>query len=62
MGLAFSTSAFLVHAGRQARYYSALVAGSTLCGLAIWNAWRRGRTIDHALVGLAVGWARGAPG
>jgi len=55
MGLAFSISAFLVDAGRQARYYSALVAGSTLCGLAIWNAWRRGRAGDHALVGLAVG-------
>ena len=55
MGLAFATSAFLVEAGRQARYYSALVAGSTLCGLAIWNAWRRGRTSDHALVGLTVG-------
>lgn len=55
MSTAFAVSAFLVDIGRQARYYSALVAGTTVCGLAIWHAWRRGRLIDHALVGLAVG-------
>ena len=57
IALAFAvvTSNFFVYAGRQARYYSATLAGSTLCGLAIWNAWRRGRLSDHALAGLAVG-------
>ena len=55
MAFAMATSDFFVYAGRQARYYSASVAGSTLCGLAIWNAWRRGRLSDHALAGLAVG-------
>ena len=55
MAFAVATSDFFVRAGRQARYYSAAVAGNTLCGLAIWNAWRRGRLVDHALAGLAVG-------
>jgi hypothetical protein len=55
MAFAVATSDFFVYVGRQARYYSASVAGSTLCGLAIWNAWRRGRLSDHALAGLAVG-------
>ena len=52
---AAATSNFFVDAGRQARYYSATLAGGTICGLAIWNAWRRGRLFDHALAGLAVG-------
>ena len=52
---AAATSDFFVDAGRQARYYSATLAGGTICGLAIWNAWRRGRLSDHALAGLAVG-------
>jgi hypothetical protein len=55
LAFAVATSDFFVDAGRQARYYSASVAGSTICGLAIWNAWRRGRLSDHALAGLAVG-------
>ncbi len=55
LAFAVATSDFFVYAGRQARYYSASVAGSTICGLAIWNAWRRGRLFDHALAGLAVG-------
>jgi hypothetical protein len=55
MAFAVATSDVFVRAGRQARYYSAALAGSTLCGLAIWNAWRRGRLSDHALAGLAVG-------
>jgi hypothetical protein len=50
-----ATSDFFVDAGRQARYYSASIAGGVVCGLAIWNAWRRGRLSDHALAGLAVG-------
>ena len=52
---AAATSNFFVYAGRTARYYSATLTGSTLCGLAIWNAWRRGHLYDHALAGLAVG-------
>ena len=55
LGIAAATSDFFVSAGRQARYYSATNAGNAVCGLAIWNAWRRGRLFDHALAGLAVG-------
>jgi hypothetical protein len=55
LAFAVASSDFFVYAGRQARYYSAAVAGSTLCALAIWHAWHRGRLFDHALVGLAVG-------
>src|SRR5688572_2923487 len=55
LAFAVATSDFFVYAGRQARYYSASVAGSTVCGLVIWNAWRRGRLSDHALAGLALG-------
>lgn len=57
LGLAATValSDFFVGVGRQARYYSATVAGTTLCALAIWNAWLRGRLVDHALAGLAVG-------
>ena len=55
LAFAAATSNFFVYAGRMARYYSATLAGSALCGLAIWNAWRRGRLSDHALAGLAVG-------
>ena len=55
LAFAVATSDFFVDAGRQARYYSASVAGSFICGLAIWNAWRRGRLSDHAFAGLAVG-------
>lgn len=58
-GLAFGFAAaaanYLVDAGRQARYYSAALAGNTVCALAIWRAWHRGRLVDHALVGLAIG-------
>ena len=45
----------LVWWGRQARYYSATLAGNTLCGLLVWRAARRGRLSDHALAGLAIG-------
>lgn len=55
LALAAAGSNFFVFAGRASRYYSATLAFSALCGLAIWNAWRRGRMSDHALVGLAVG-------
>ena len=55
LAFAVATSNFFVYAGRTARYYSATLTGSALCGLAIWNAWRRGRLSDHALAGLAVG-------
>lgn len=55
LALGLATSDFFVSAGRQARYYSAAIALSTLAGLAVWNAWRRGRAIDHVLVGLGVG-------
>jgi hypothetical protein len=55
LGLAAAASNFFVFAGRGSRYYSATLTCSALCGLAIWNAWRRGRVSDHALVGLAVG-------
>lgn len=50
-----ATSEFFVGAGRQARYYAAALAFSTVAGLAVWRAWRRGRLIDHALVGVAIG-------
>ncbi len=55
MAFAGATSSFFVGSGRVARYYSATLAGSTVCALAIWNAWRRGRLLDHALAGLAIG-------
>ena len=55
LALAAATSSFFVWLGRQARYYSATLAGNAACGLAIWNACRRGRMSDHALAGLAVG-------
>ena len=55
LAFAAATSNFFVYSGRLSRYYSATLTGSTLCGLAIWNAWRRGRLSDHALAGLAVG-------
>jgi hypothetical protein len=55
LGIAAATADFFVSTGRQARYYSATNAGNAVCGLAIWNAWRRGRLFDHALAGLAVG-------
>ena len=45
----------LVWWGRQARYYSATLAGNTLCGFLVWRAARRGRLSDHALAGLAIG-------
>jgi hypothetical protein len=50
-----ATSEFFIEFGRQARYYSATLAGNAACGLAIWNACRRGRLSDHARAGLAVG-------
>lgn len=55
--LAFTaaTANVLVWFGRQARYYSATLAGNAACGLAVWNACRRGRLSDHALAGLAIG-------
>jgi hypothetical protein len=52
---AVATSSFVVWLGRQARYYSATLALNAVCGLAIWNACRRGRWSDHLLAGLAVG-------
>jgi len=55
LAFAVATSNFFVYSGRTARYYSATLTGSAFCGLAIWNAWRRGRLSDHALAGLAVG-------
>jgi hypothetical protein len=55
LGLAAATSNLLVGFGRQARYYSATLAGNAACALAIWNACRRGRVTDHAMVGLAIG-------
>jgi hypothetical protein len=55
LGFAAAASNFYVYAGRSSRYYSATLAFSALCGLAIWNAWRRGRMTDHALVGVALG-------
>jgi hypothetical protein len=55
LALAVATADVFVAAGRQARYYSALVAASTLCGLAIWNARHRDRLLDHVLAGAAVG-------
>jgi len=53
-GAAAVSNAF-VWFGRQARYYSAALALNAVCGLAIWNACRRGRVSDHALAGLAIG-------
>jgi hypothetical protein len=55
MALAATVSTTLVGPGWQARYYSATLAFNALCGLAIWNACRRGRWRDHALAGLAIG-------
>ena len=55
LAFAAATSNYFVWVGRQARYYSATIAGNAICGLAIWNACRRGRVSDHALVGLAIG-------
>ena len=55
LALATATSNFFVYAGRQARYYSAALAFDAVCGLAIWQAWRRGRLRDHALAGLSIG-------
>ncbi len=55
VALAAATSNVFVWYGRQARYYSATLAGNAVCGLAIWNACSRGRMSDHALAGLAVG-------
>ena len=55
LAIAAATSKAFVWFGRQARYYSATLAASAACGLAIWNACRRGRVSDHALAGLAVG-------
>ena len=55
MALAAAVSNILVWLGRQARYYSATLALNAACGLAIWNAGRRGRFRDHALVGLGLG-------
>ena len=55
LAFAAATSNYFVWVGRQARYYSATIAGNAICGLAIWNACRRGRVSDHVLVGLAIG-------
>jgi hypothetical protein len=55
LAFAAATANAFVWFGRQARYYSATLAGNAACGLAIWNACRRGRMSDHALAGLAVG-------
>ncbi|MEZ5417369.1 MAG: glycosyltransferase family 39 protein [Vicinamibacterales bacterium] len=55
LALALATADVFVSAGRQARYYSAQIAVCTIGGLAVWQAWRRGRFLDHALAGLAVG-------
>ncbi len=55
LALAAATSDLLVWFGRQARYYSATLAGNAVCGIAVWNACARGRVIDHALAGLAIG-------
>ena len=55
LAIAASSANLLVWCGRQARYYSATLAGNAACALAIWNACRRGRMTDHALVGLAIG-------
>jgi hypothetical protein len=55
LALAAVLSNTFVWCGRQARYYSAALAGNAVCGLAIWNACRRGRVSDHLLAGLAVG-------
>jgi hypothetical protein len=55
LALAAATSNSFVWFGRQARYYSATLAGNAACGRAIWNACRRGRMSDHVLAGLAVG-------
>jgi hypothetical protein len=55
LAIATAFSNVFVWFGRQARYYSATLAATTACGLAIWNACRRGRTSDHVLAGVAVG-------
>jgi 4-amino-4-deoxy-L-arabinose transferase-like glycosyltransferase len=55
MALAAALSNILVFFGRQARYYSATLALDAAGGLAVWNACRRGRPLDHVLAGLAVG-------
>ncbi len=55
LAFAAATSNVLVWFGRQARYYSATLAGTAVCGLAIWNACRRGRLRDHVLAGTAIG-------
>jgi hypothetical protein len=55
MATAAALSNILVFFGRQARYYSATLALDAACGLAVWNACRRGRLRDHALAGLSLG-------
>jgi hypothetical protein len=55
LALAAASSNILIWFGRQSRYYSATLAGSAGCGLAIWNACRRGRVADHAMAGVAIG-------
>ncbi len=55
MATGAALSNILVYLGRQARYYSATLALDAACGLAIWNACRRGRFRDHALAGLCLG-------
>jgi Dolichyl-phosphate-mannose-protein mannosyltransferase len=53
--LAAGLANIFVWFGRHARYYSATLALNAACGLAIWNACRRGRLRDYALAGLAIG-------
>jgi Dolichyl-phosphate-mannose-protein mannosyltransferase len=55
MALLATLASTLVELGRHARYYSATLAFHALCGLAVWNACRRGRILDYALAGLAIG-------
>lgn len=43
-----------VRVARQARYYSATLAVSTLCCLAVWRLGQRGRARDAALLALAL--------
>ena len=58
-GFAFAFGGSVANAfvwwGRQARYYSATLAGSALSGLLVWRAVVRGRLADHVLAGLGVG-------
>jgi len=55
LALAAASSNSMIWFGRQARYYSATLAGNAACALAVWNACRRGRMADHAIAGLAIG-------